>query len=305
MANYSTPTGETIPENMAFLQSIQALLEQGASMAKPFEIGGIPCLTLGKPGSSTGFQVQDFERLLLWPQRKRASVTVKDAQSFRTYINRYGNQNALAIYDATETGATFTAILDYHFPKDGSANWGEHRVVYPVTATPEWTRWTGHNKKAMSQADFAAFLEENGVDINPNGREGQPSQADMEMIAREIEATSSGDFGSVTRLASGSVQLRWTETVTASAKTDSGTIEIPERFIIGIAPFVGFDGFEIRCRLKYRLNAGKLSLWYEMERTHKVVEEAVKLVLEQILADTGLVPLRGEVRSMGRALQQG
>lgn len=270
--------------------------------------------------------VETFEHLMANPVRRRAQVSVEDAESFVRYIKRYqtlGNRSQQVVFaQIEETGASFAAILDYHdadvaefppSPADTSIggsqgaevpgcrlpNWGKHRIMFTCKQTPEWKRWTEKSGVKMSQVDFAEFLEDNGVDINPNNTAGMPSMADMVEIARNMSATVAGDFNQAIRLGNGNVQFKWTETIEAKAQTNSGEIQIPERFVIGIAPFTGFDGFEIHARLKYRLQAGKLTMWFELERPHKVVERAAQQVLAKITTETGLTPFRGNVLSMG------
>ena len=284
------------------------LLNYGAALASVSVVGGVPVLTRVNDAGAT--VTETLEHLLPQPTRVRAKVAVDDVAAFVAYVQRFQNQATLGqqiiFAEVTETGGTFTAVLDYHQLTTGDAapagiypSWGEHRCIYTCKQTPEWVRWMGKNGKPMSQVEFAEFLEDNGLDVNPNNNPGMPTMADMVEIARSLDATIEGSFNSAMRLNNGSVQFKFTETVTASANTTAGTVEVPERFVIGIAPFVGFDGHEIFARLKYRLSSGKLSMWYELERPHKIVEAASKDVIERIISGTGLTPLRGRVEAMG------
>jgi hypothetical protein len=342
MGNYSSSSDSSeILKQPELAKQIRDLLELGPALSTLGElktIGGLPYIA--RISRRDEVDTQTYEHLLANPLRRRALVEVDDADSFIAYILRYqtapSKSQEVVFAQIGETGATFTAVLDYHdidlIPQPlaqalaessdtpspvateseplglsevdrGKANWGKHRVVYACKETPEWKRWMGSNGKRMSQADFAEFLEDNGADVNPNWRSetpnGSPSMADMIEISRNLSATSTGDFSQSFRLANGQVQFKWSETISGTSQTSQGVIEIPEKFIIGIAPFVGFDGCEIYCRLKYRLQNGKLTMWYEMERPHKVVEMAGKQVLERILSETGLKPFRGKVSSMG------
>lgn len=283
------------------------LLSYGAALGLVTFVGSVPVLTRVNDAGAT--VTETLEHLLAQPTRVRAKVAVDDVAAFVAYVQRFQNPGTIArqiiFAEVTETGGTFTAVLDYHQLTTGDTPsgiypaWGEHRCIYTCKQTLEWVRWMGRNGKPMSQVEFAEFLENNGLDVNPNNNPGMPTMADMVQIARSLDATIEGSFNSAVRLNNGSVQFKFTETVTASANTTAGTVEVPERFVIGIAPFVGFDGHEIFARLKYRLSSGKLSMWYELERPHKIVEAAAKDVIERIIAGTGIMPLRGRVEAMG------
>ena len=73
-----------------------------------------------------------------------------------------------------------------------------------------------------------------------------------------------------------------------------------------LAFYVGVLGFEkvfengdpwrVEAKLRYRIgDGGKLSIWYELVRPHKVIEAAVKELRATIATDTGLNILVGSL----------
>jgi len=271
------------------------LIALGQALANPFvrTDSGIPFITQ-LTGSGETKQVS-LEAFAAKPCITRAAVKIEEVDSFCRYVNTYRADaplERLAIFaDITTTGATFTAILDYHNTHGGEAERGENRAVFACTPTVEWSRWMGLNGVKMSQADFALFLEDNAPDI------AEPSSAQMLEIALNLEAKTEGDFASAVRLQNGTVNFKYSENT--AARVANSEVEVPAEFTIGISPFVGFAPWKIKVRLRYRLAGGKLTFWYELVRPHKVVEEAAKEVLEKITTNTAMVPFRGSVASMG------
>jgi uncharacterized protein YfdQ (DUF2303 family) len=81
------------------------------------------------------------------------------------------------------------------------------------------------------------------------------------------------------RLDNGQVQFAYSETI--DARASEGSVEIPREFVIGVRLFKNGDGYKVRARLKYRLNAGKLKFWYELDRAENAIEDAFKAYVER------------------------
>lgn len=280
----------TLPER----ENLMNVLAIGGALSEPVNRDdSVPFITTVSSSGATS-QVS-LEQFLLRPAVVRASVAVNDVDSFNAYVNKYRrseNDRLIIFADVTETGASFLAVLDYIHDGSCMADRGDHRVSYTCKPTPEWARWTAFNKKQMSQLDFAQFVEDNAPDFV------DPSSAEMQEIALTLEAKTDGEFSSAARLQNGSFRLRYNETVTAKAG-ENGNVDIPSTFTIGIAPFVGFAPWKIEARLRYRINGGKLLFWYELVRTHKVIELAAKEVIDKITTATAVTPLLGSLQGVG------
>jgi uncharacterized protein YfdQ (DUF2303 family) len=69
---------------------------------------------------------------------------------------------------------------------------------------------------------------------------------------------------------------------------------VPEEFTIGIPVLEGGLKYAVPCRLRYRIaDAGKLTMWFEMTRPHKILEDAVKAVWTEIEQKTELTIFNG------------
>lgn len=266
-------------------EAIQHLTSLALALGKPFSHPGIPAPMALVP---EGVHLQDLEEHLPTPTRIRQHVKVLDAATFTHYVNRFADSGSAVFCNGPE-GRTFTAVLDYHQPC--APSWGTHKATYQCPTTVEWGNWRKADRVKMSQNDFAEFIEENIKDIvQPEDKPQAPTAADMLEISRTLEAKKNISFRQGIRLDNGQVQLTYNEQIDGRAG-ESGQLNIPEQFFIGIRPFLGGEGFCIPARFRYRITEGRLSMWFELVRPDKVLEEAYNAVRKQIQEAIGTVPL--------------
>jgi uncharacterized protein YfdQ (DUF2303 family) len=206
------------------------------------------------------------------PHRKKGTVAVLDAKSFIEYWMLFSDEHSRAFAD--ETASKVVGVLDYHGIGENSPRWGQHRVALTLRDSEEWKRWTACNGKKLGQMEFAEFIEDNTPDITT------PPAAEMLEVARTLHAKTDVDFSSAIRTSNGSVQLKYSEQVKGTY--GSGNVDIPEQFRIFIPIFVGTARVGVTARLRYRLNSGKLTFWYDLLRADVERREAFLKVLEDI-----------------------
>lgn len=228
-------------------------------------------------------QVVGLERLLGTPTRKRARVTLTDAQSFIDYVNLHG-QHGTCLYANPDDGLFIVVIDDHQGHNDGAA-WREHAARYTCAASTEWKTWDMANKIKMTQADFAQFIEDNLPDILA------PAAADILEIARGLQAKKNVNFASALRLDNGDVQFTYEDKTEATA--GKGQLKVPEKFVIAIPVFQGGPAYSIEARLRYRIADGQLAMWYDLLRPHKSREHALDEIREFISNETQLPILTG------------
>lgn len=95
-------------------------------------------------------------------------------------------------------------------------------------------------------------------------------------------------------LANGQVDFKYQEEIQGSAGAN-GNIKVPERFFIGIPVFEGGDPYKLEAKLRWRLNDGKLTMWFELVRDHKVLEAAFQDIWKKIAEETQITIYRGSV----------
>lgn len=251
------------------------------------EDGGTPFLVL-----PDGHSVKDVESLMLYPVRARGTIELRDADSFITVVKKHASA-ATELY-ANLKSMTFAAVFNDHLP--AQAGWRDHKATYACPVSVEWGIWKKQDGQAMSQADFAKFIEDNALDINSapdeTGSPTAPSGAEMIEIARTLEAKKKVNFASAVRLDNGQVDFTFEEQIDSTAA--KGRLQVPQEFKIGVAVFEGGEKYAVACRLRYRIgDKGSLFLWFDIVRPHKIVEDAFNSVKKLIADSTGLTILNG------------
>lgn len=237
-----------------------------------------------------GYELHDVEAHLQAPTRKRGTVNVRDADSFIAIVNSEG-ASGTRLFRAVHPRPQFVAVINDH--AESGPGWGDYRIVYDCPLSPEWVTWQQKNKATMSQADFAQFIEDNLPDIvSPPGSK-MPDGARMLEVSRTLQAKKKVAFASGIRLSNGETQFAYEEKVdgTAGAK---GQFMVPEAFVIGVPVFEGGPSYAVTARLRYRIaDGGALAMWFDLERPHKIVEDAVAELNKAIEAATARTTLNG------------
>jgi uncharacterized protein YfdQ (DUF2303 family) len=246
------------------------------------EISGAHFVTL-----APGHKIEDIstaiEKVQTVRDRKQGTVQVKDLASLIACCADQGASGPGYIY-ADPDARTITAV--FNDQRGTSAGWRDHRAVFKAEHTPEFAKWLAQDKKRMAQTDFAEFIEDNLADI------AEPAAAVLLEVASTIQATTGINFASAKRLHDGQTQLTYTENIEAKAGA-SGALQIPREFTLGLRIFKNGDGYKIKARLKYRLQGGGISFWYELDRVERSVEAAFAGYVDVLREKSGYVVLLG------------
>lgn len=272
-------------------ENIQVLLNAGAAAAEvrwPGEgaEGEIPFLAI-----PDDYRIADLESLLPAPARKRAEVTMTDAPSFIAYTMKHGSMDECVIYADIDTEASrcrLVAVMNDHGAD--AAQWRDHRCTFAPALSVEWKRWISKNGQPMSQANFAAWLEENLPDIAsvPN----MPTGADILAMALGFEANADKRLRSKINLQSGGVTFEFVDDEDKDTRT---RMQVFERFTLGLPVFEGSSSaYPLEARLKYREKEGKVTFWFELVRHDRVFKTAVADELKAIKDATGFLMLNGK-----------
>lgn len=223
-----------------------------------------------------GYKLEDLELFDDNPRRIRQKVLTHTARSFCKYVKEFKTETTVIF--ANKSAQAFEAHLEYHDSVEQTASWNGHKVTYTCPIDLRWKTWTGSDGKSMSQVEFARFIENNLPDIV------SPSGSDMLTISKALQAKKSVDFKSDQRLSNGDIQFTYNETTTATS--GAGSLEVPEEFTLGIPVYEGGQAYEVKARLRYRINEGKLSMWYELIRPERMQEDAFQNVMDEITKAT-------------------
>jgi uncharacterized protein YfdQ (DUF2303 family) len=246
---------------------LEKALETGAALGQVKQIDGSLPFAIVPPE----YEVKSLESLLKAPTRIKQVVSVHDTDSFIKYFTDYCTEASRVFIDRARP--QIVGVIDYH-EQEGAADWTGHRVQYVFRHTPEWRTWAERNNTPMTQAAFAHFIEDNLPDIV------SPDSATMLEISRTFEAKKNVNFKSATRLQNHEIQFQYDEEIRGTAA--SGTIEIPDGFVLSLAPFEGSEQYKVTARFRYKFDGEGLKLRYELLRPHKILEDAVNTVVLKI-----------------------
>lgn len=251
-------------------------INAGIALAGVRNVEGMPVAIV-----PDGSHIVKMENILPQPLRKRGLWVLHSAASFIDLVNEEKLPSTRIYSDASSR--TFVAVFNDHGNMPG---WRDHRAVYACPVSPEWSAWTGKDGRQMSQVDFAQFIEANLPDM------AEPPAADMLEISRSLEAKKKVNFASGIRLSNGQNELTYEEEISGTAA--KGKLQVPEIFTIGIPVLEGGERYAVQARLRYRIqDGGRLTIWFELVRPHKVLEDAINNVRGEIAEKTQLKVFAG------------
>lgn len=262
------------------VDAIAALAESAAS-AESLNLGEYYVVT-SRDGSTHRIDLTGDE-YREQPRRKVGTVVVRDAASFEEYWTKHRSPDSEIYADRDQR--TVTAVLDAHAPD--AARWQRHRLQLGLKYSQAWQAWTRADNTPMSQEQFAEFLEDNRADIH------DPPAAQMLEIASSLQASTKANFQSAIVLSNGQRKLQYVEETSAQAG-QRGDLTIPTEITLGLAVFDGATVADaVTARFRYRINGGKLSLHYKLDRPADVISAAFEGVVADVTARCSLPVLRG------------
>lgn len=287
----STPASSTVLN----LTGAQELLNAGKALGAAIQPGnGLQPYAIVPPGHT--LSPIPREPLPALPDHIRQKVKLEEMESFVAYVNAFKTHttrifarrpNLAEVKPGSSGGASFTALLDYHEGgRDPLAKRAAHVAVFPVPLSLEFSTWLGLDGKPLAQMDFVQFIEANCADVVT------PDSATLMEMALNFEAKTSVNFQSKVNRVTGGRELVFQEAVEAGAPS-VGSMKVPEWMTLRLAVFEGGKSYELKARLEYRPNSGRLAITYHLQRPHDVVRAAIKDMREEIAAATELEILTG------------
>jgi uncharacterized protein YfdQ (DUF2303 family) len=293
MTNYPSIAAKTDSQSTHGLRKTEAevIAQQARLASKAKELDPLKIWAVATP---TGVEIIDLDtdshriRQGLAPVFKSGLYTFSEADSFSFYINQHKQPGRTTLYADLSTDTLLAVFDDHEAGSDdiSTAGWRSFRARLLLKRTPAWIDWMTLSGQRKSQAEFADFLEDHASDIR------EPAAAELLEIATTLQATTGAAMKSALRLDSGQVQFRYEETVEAKAG-HTGTLQIPSRIALGIAPYEGVAPFRIDARLRYRLSAGAVTFTLLLDRPAEVERFCFDQLLKDIGEATGLLPLHG------------
>ncbi len=210
---------------------------------------------------------QEYEK----PIKRHGTITTIDVPGMAGYFNRFADEDSMIFGNPDKN--TFTGVLDYHSKDDLNGNECKHRVIYMLRTTERWDTWFASNGVAMPQESFATFIEDNLPDIfAPEDQPTFPAAADMLEVSRTLQVTGGHQFEQRTNLKDGSRVFSYVENNSGVAGP-KGELSVPDRFAIKLPIYMNQPPVIVECRLRYRINSGKMSMWYAMFRIDELLNK--------------------------------
>lgn len=231
-----------------------------------------------------GAAIMSLEAFCAAPARIRTTVKLYEAASFTKYLTAFKDSGTAIFADREKL--TLVGFLDYHQSAQ-APRWCSHNAWLVLRRTEAWVRWTNANGKRMDQVTFASFLEDNLVDI------ASPDGATLLEMAKNFEIKRDVAFSSAVRLDNGQHQFTYVEEGTGTSQ--KGQITIPDRFVLGLAPVEGVEPYRVDARLRYRMQDGKLAIWFDLLRPEDYLKAAFESVVVFVKAQTGLDVFMGGI----------
>ena len=240
------------------------------------------------------------------PERRKGTAVFSDLASFIAHANRFRDADSVVFANDSRTSPSLTSVLDYHrATAEGAPRFGQHRGSYAFPLSDEWKAWTEQNAKAMTQAEFARFIEDRLVDVmDPAslteggsaahwaGRLGvtfaTPSQ--LLELSRGLAAKVSSHVRGSHDTASGTKEVMFASEVT---DPNGAPLPVPGAFLLSIPVFKRGDLYPVPVRLRFRIKES-VTWSYELARVDAVFEHAFAEACDHVAKLTTLPVLRGD-----------
>lgn len=238
------------------------------------------------------------------PERKSGTSQHLTLDSFVQHVNRFKNPEGMeqsvlfAWLGDEDSDPALTCIYDYHEPGKGRAGWGEYQAYYSFPVSDEWAAWSGVAEEAMSQADFAEFLEDHIVDVSAPEEAGEnvrliaqalgselASPAQLMALARGLTVNVGRRVTNAHVLSSGESQIAFQEDHTDET---GHPLRVPSVFQIAIPVFEDGGPWQLPIRLRYRVQGGTITWRIQPHRMDETLRGVMKIACDQAAQQTEL-----------------
>lgn len=283
MKNTTTQLGDA--------QAIVIQMEEMAGNAVRLESqNGVPLQIV-----KDGYQVKEREELLPRPLRREGTTVLLDLPSFNEYFNRFKSDASLIYADTSgfpNTIPTFSGVFNANESgPSGLAGWADHKCQYQPTFSVEWNRWMKNNKASLTQDAFLEHLSDNlPVVIVPAANE-------VLALVENLRGSVDVRFDKAVNLFNGKMKLHYSEDVKltgGNATTKEADMEVPSELICAIAPFEFGDIYQVRNRIRYRVQNRQLFFSYEVMDAHKILMDAVNSMITKVKEATSQSVFNGK-----------
>ncbi|MBN7332423.1 DUF2303 family protein [Mycobacteroides abscessus] len=191
-----------------------------------------------------------------FPPRAPERRTVTDTASFLAEVTRRPLLQGLStVWGNRDKGQV--SVIYNELGTDATADYTRRNDVLTLqfVADPDWaTLFNAADGRFHTQLEFGDLIEQAGHLITSH------QAADVMEIVDSIRASSKGSFESGIKRATSSVNLTYSEEVSAKAGTATRQLEVPREITLSARPFEDYPVIEVRCWLRLNISQGQLGL---------------------------------------------
>lgn len=246
------------------------------------------------------------------PVRRVGTTVLHDLPSFVAAVKRAKDDGTVVYLDANRVVATAVFDHDREGPDgEASARWAGHRATLTIGTSVAWKEWGRVHGNAMSQGDFAAFIDDRLADILDPGtfRTQDPTNPLHDLMATlgvtpatpaEVLEASRGlrlraDVNVTERVStiSGETELVYAE---AHNGSDGTALKVPAAFLVALPVFDGAPRDVMLVRLRYRRVQGqpRVNWTATVYQREEILATALRELVAHIATETGCPTLLGE-----------
>lgn len=251
----------------------------------------------------------DFDGYRSRPVAREGVAIVSRIESLIEHINRFKDEESVLFAIDNRAAPSITAVLDYHPAGSTSLpRFGKHRAVFNFPLSDEWKAWAEFDKKPMTMADFAAFLEDRIVDvIELIPGEDKPSEGLQKFInicggkiatptklvelSRGLKVYESANVREAVNLSTGEAKIAFE---VEHQDEHGGKLDVPNLFMIAIPVLQRGMLYRLAARLRYRKTPQGLVFFYELWRSDRAFDDAISEACERVRVETNLPLLFGK-----------
>jgi uncharacterized protein YfdQ (DUF2303 family) len=234
------------------------------------------------------------------PIRIIGTANVQTLAAFIDLVNRHKNEATAIFGDMDWRSPKFTAVIDYHADGRTPAH-GSHRVVYNFPLSDAFKAWRDMNAKPMTQTDFAAFIEDRIADLaSPSEEERNAYEplvitkfatpAEVMQLSRGLQVNVNMVVKNARTLQTGEGEVQFTE---EHQNASGEKLTVPGLFMLSIPIYLGGEKTNIPVRLRYRVNGGKITWFYQLWQVEEFVIKRVEDDLNEAAMATSLPVYHG------------
>lgn len=257
------------------------------------------------------YKLQDLERTLEVPSRRRGNFAVLTADGFNRQVVLLRRAVAFAGSERKAAVADYDPLPIY-FLREGNAAqiqavlnpgcWRDLTVTLAQKLSDPFVEWLELNKQGQPQRKFADFLEQRTHHVI------KPEGAKLLELCRKFKATTNVRFQSLVEDANGNGDgsLEFIQTTQAGTADAKGSMKVPDRITLGLPVWHGGDHVKIDARFGYSISEGRLSLSFEILRLNELLSETLRTLVEKIGKEhPNAVLIEGENASIPALGQRG